>query len=292
MQTSSGGHHGQIKPDTPDDQRNRSFHLQLPPPTSSRRRYTVIGVFDSGVGGLSVLGEIRAALPRADLVYVADRARSPYGTRSLAEVAAISADVADWLLARGATCLVVACNTASAAALESLRDRYPAVPIVGMEPAVKPAALASRTRKVAVFATAATFQGRLFASVMDRFAEGVEVLTRACPEWVELVELGLVDGPKVEDAVERALDPVITRDADVIVLACTHFSFLRPVIERLSGLVVVDPAAAVAAQTATVAPHPEGDGNVILAASGDTDEFSRLAAALASVTQPVIPFRP
>lgn len=252
----------------------------------------MIGVLDSGVGGLSVLSEIRTALPRADLLYVADRARSPYGTKSLAEVEAISIDVAEWLLDRGATCLVVACNTASAAALESLRDRYPAVPIVGMEPAVKPAALASRTGKVAVFATAATFQGRLFASVVDRFAEGVEVFTRACPEWVELVESGLVDGPRVEAAVEGALDPVITRNADVIVLACTHFSFLRPLIERLSGIEVVDPAAAVAAQTARVAPHPEGGGELTLAASGDTDDFSRLAAALASMTEPVIPFNP
>lgn len=250
----------------------------------------MIGVFDSGVGGLSVLREIQAVQPQADLVYVADRARSPYGTKSLAEVEAISLDVAGWLLDRGATCLVVACNTASAAALDSLRDRYPDVPIVGMEPAVKPAALASRTRKVAVFATATTFQGRLFASVVDRFAEGIEVLTRACPEWVQLVESGQVDGPKVEAAVDRALDSMITRDADVIVLACTHFSFLRPVIERLSGLDVVDPAAAVAAQTARVAPHRRGKGTLTVAASGDTDEFSRLAAALASVTEPVIPF--
>jgi glutamate racemase len=121
----------------------------------------LIGVFDSGVGGLSVLRQIRKTLPRADLTYVADRARAPYGLRSLEEVEAIAIDVGGKLIERGATCLVVACNTASAAALETLRSRF-TVPIVGMEPAVKPAALASRTGKVAVVATAVTFQGRLF----------------------------------------------------------------------------------------------------------------------------------
>lgn len=255
-----------------------------------RRRYTLIGVFDSGVGGLSVLTEIRKRLPTADLVYVADRARSPYGTRSLDEVETISAAVADWLIDRGATCLVVACNTASAAALDTLRALLPDLPIVGMEPAVKPAVLASRTGTVAVFATAATFQGRLFASVVDRFAAGVEVLTRACPEWVELVERGQVEGAEVETSISTAVDPVVDKGADVVVLACTHFSFLGPAISQISGLEVVDPASAVAAQVARVAPDVDGTGELTLAASGDTTEFAGLASALASMTGPVIPF--
>ncbi|MGH3649932.1 MAG: glutamate racemase, partial [Acidimicrobiia bacterium] len=166
-------------------------------------------MFDSGVGGLSVLRGVRDLMPDADLLYVADRARAPYGTRSLTEVETISKEVADWLIDRGATCLVVACNTASAAALESLRATHPDIPIVGMEPAVKPAASLTRSRKVAVFATAATFQGRLFESVLTRFAEGVEVITRACPEWVQLVEEGIVTGSKAEDPVRRAVAPVI-----------------------------------------------------------------------------------
>lgn len=249
-------------------------------------------MFDSGVGGLSVLKEIRKRLPDADLLYVADRARSPYGTRSLDEVEAISAGVADWLIDRGATCLVVACNTASAAALDTLRALHPDLPIVGMEPAVKPAVLASKTGTVAVFATAATFQGRLFASVVDRFATGMNVLTRACPEWVELVERGQVEGPGVETAIGSAVDPVVAEGADVVVLACTHFSFLAPTISRISGLEVVDPAPAVAAQVARVAADVEGTGELILAASGDTTEFATLASALASMTGPVIPFSP
>lgn len=241
---------------------------------------------------MSVLTEIRKELPHADLVYVGDRGRAPYGVRPLAEVEAISQQVAAWLLDRGATCLVVACNTASAAALDSLRATHPAVPIVGMEPAVKPAASVTRSRKVAVLATAATFQGRLFESVVTRFADGVDVVARACPEWVELVEEGVVAGPRAEGLVAEAVGPLVAEGVDVIVLACTHFSFLKPVIERLTHIEVVDPAPAVAAQTARVAPDVVGEGRLTLASSGDTAVFSRLARALASIDQPVIPFHP
>lgn len=250
----------------------------------------MIGVFDSGVGGLSVLIEVRRELPRADLLYVGDRARAPYGSKTLAEVESMSREVAAWLVDRGATCLVVACNTASAAALDSLRAHYPSLPIVGMEPAVKPAALSTRSGKVAVLATAATFQGRLFDSVVTRFAEGVEVFPRACPEWVELVEAGVVDGPHAVETVREVVGPLTAEGVDVIVLACTHFSFLAPVVERVSSVAIVDPARAVAKQTARVAPDLSGDGQTTLASSGDTSEFARLAAAVASIDQPVIPF--
>lgn len=252
----------------------------------------MIGVFDSGVGGLSVLTEIRRQLPDADLIYVADRGRAPYGPLTLSEVEAISIDIASWLVERGATCLVVACNTASAAALDSLRARYPNLPVVGMEPAVKPAALATRSGKVAVLATAATFQGRLFESVVTRFGAGVEVLTRACPEWVQLVEEGVVDGERADSAVREVVEPIEDQGADTIVLACTHFSFLTPAIERVSSLGVLDPSAAVARQTARVAPGVTGSGELTLATSGDIAELAVLAGALASITSPVIPFTP
>lgn len=249
----------------------------------------MIGVFDSGVGGLSVLAQIRKALPHADLTYVADRARAPYGVRSLEEVEAISIDIGTKLVDRGATCLVVACNTASAAALETLRGRF-TVPIVGMEPAVKPAAMASRNGKVAVVATAATFQGRLFESVVSRFARDVEVMTAACPQWVELVESGVVSGALAEAAVADVLGPMVADGADVVVLACTHFSFLSGVITDLYPVHVIDPAPAVAAQTARVTPDVGGGGSLALCATGDHVEFGRLAAALASISEPVIPF--
>lgn len=252
----------------------------------------MIGVFDSGVGGLSVLTEIRKALPEANLLYVADRVRAPYGPRALAEVESISQEVAGWLREQGATCLVVACNTASAAALESLRSAHPDLPVVGMEPAVKPAAAMTRSRKVAVLATAATFQGRLYESVVSRFANGVEVVTRACPQWVEMVEAGVIEGDSAEAAVTDVVDPLVATGVDVIVLACTHFAFLKDLIASRSGLEVIDPAPAVAAQVARVAPGTQGQGALSLAASGDTGAFSRLARALASIDEPVIPFAP
>ncbi|HEX6219753.1 MAG TPA: glutamate racemase [Acidimicrobiia bacterium] len=252
----------------------------------------MIGVFDSGVGGLAVLREIRDLLPDADLIYVADRRRAPYGTRTLSEVSSIAHEVTEWLIDAGALCVVIACNTASAAALHSIRDAHPDLPIVGMEPAVKPAAQGTVTGTVAVYATEATFQGELFDSVVSRFAAGVEVLTRACPEWVELVERGVVNGPEAETAVNRAVDEAVDAGADQIVLACTHFSFLAPVIERVSGIEVIDPAPAVATQATRVAPGTDGAGTTTLAASGDIDEFSTLARRLAYFAQPVIRFAP
>lgn len=247
-------------------------------------------MFDSGVGGLGVLREIRSLMPGADLLYVADRARAPFGTRTLHEVASIAHEVTDRLVAAGADCVVVACNTASAAALHSIRAAHPGLPVVGMEPAVKPAAATTATGTVAVYATAATFQGELFESVVSRFADGVEVLTRACPEWVELVERSIIDGKEAEDAVRPVVEDAIDAGADRIVLACTHFSFLGPLVERLSGISVIDPAPAVAAQTARVSNESNGGGTTTLATSGDVDDFAAVSARLAHFGHSVIPF--
>lgn len=243
----------------------------------------MIGVFDSGVGGLSVLREIRTTLPYADLLYVADRDRAPYGPRGLEEVQLFSREITDWLIERGATTLVVACNTASAAALDELRLIHPGLPIVGMEPAVKPAVATTDSGVVAVFATAATFQGRLFESVVSRFTEAVEVIARACPEWVLQVESGVVSGPEVESLVADEVSSVIAEGADTLVLGCTHFSFLKPTIELVAGpdVTVIDPAPAIARQTARVTPTPVSTGSLTLAASGDLDRFIELAVSLA-----------
>jgi glutamate racemase len=249
----------------------------------------MIGVFDSGVGGLSVLREVRRLLPDSDLLYVADRARAPFGVRPLREVEEISHEISGWLIDQGCDCLVVACNTASAAALESIRAARPEIPIVGMEPAVKPAAADTSTGTVAVFATEATFQGRLFDSVVRRFAAGVEVLTRACPEWVELVEQGRTDGPDVESTVRRALQPALDGGADRIVLACTHFAFLAATIEEVGGIPVIDPGPAVAAQVTRVAPKHSGSGRTVLATSGDIEQFAGLAREVAGISASVIP---
>ena len=239
----------------------------------------MIGVFDSGVGGLSVLGEIRKLLPEADLVYVADRARAPYGPRSLSEVREISLDIAGWLVDRDATTLVVACNTASAAGLESIRREFSKISVVGMEPAVKPAASNSNTGIIGVFATAATFHGELFESVVSRHAARVRVLPVACPEWVEFVESGDVDSEAIEQSVVAAVRPVVDAGADTLVLGCTHFSFLKTMIRKSAGpgVTVIDPAPAVAGQTARIGATGDDQGSLTLAASGDLREFEHLA---------------
>jgi glutamate racemase len=252
----------------------------------------MIGVFDSGVGGLGVLNAIRKELPSADLTYLADQARAPYGVKSLATVSSMTAQASRWLLDRGATTITIACNTASAAAIHRLREIYPDVPFVGMEPALKPAALTTNSGVIGVLATAATFQGELFASLVERHGDGLTVLTRACPTWVELVEAGKVDGPDATVEVESCLAPLLESGADTLVLGCTHFAFLMPVIEGIAGpgVTVLDPAPAIARQVGRVAHETEGAGDTVLATSGDPSRFAELARGLAGieVAEPVL----
>lgn len=263
--------------------------------TATRTRsVALIGVFDSGLGGLSVLTEIRRAMPSVDLIYLADRARAPYGPRSLDEVRKISHEVAGWLLDRPVETIVIACNTASAAALDSLRAEFEHVSFVGMEPAVKPAAVSTNSGVIGVLATEATFQGRLFRSVVSRHAGATRVVERACPTWVDLVERGQVEGPLVETAVREGVIPLLDEGANPLVIGCTHFSFLKPVITRVTGgaIRLIDPGAAVAAQTARVSPHQDESGRLTLVASGNTEEFAELAWTVAGVktSQRVLPF--
>ena len=242
----------------------------------------MIGIFDSGVGGLTVYRHLRELIPQADVVYLADQKHAPYGERSLGEVAAIARACVGHLSTEGATSIVVACNTASAAALHRLRAEMPAYTFVGMEPALKPAAALTKSGVVGVLATQATFQGELFASLRERFAASVEVVDQPCPGWAQLVEAGQVDGPEVEEAVARHLKPVLARGADILVLGCTHYPFLRPVIERLAGpeVTIIDPAPAVAAQTLRVATNLGDAATTHLHTTGDPAAASRLVARL------------
>ena len=213
-----------------------------------------IGIFDSGVGGLSVWREVVRQLPHEDTIYLADQAHMPYGARQLAEVRELSETITRFLLDRGAKAVVVACNTASAAALHHLRRTFPEVPFVGMEPAVKPAVERTHNGVVAVIATQATFQGELFASLVERYADDVQVLTQACPGLAEAVEAGALDAPETEALLRQHLPPLIEAGVDQLVLGCTHYPFLRPAIERIVGanVAVIDPAPAVARQTGRV----------------------------------------
>lgn len=241
----------------------------------------MIGIFDSGIGGLGVLIHVRRLLPAADIVYVADHARAPYGTRSLKEVADISADISGRLIEKGAQTVVIACNTASAAALHSLRAEFPNTSFVGMETAVKPATMETRTGVIGVLATAATFQSELYESVVQRFGGDATIRTAACPDWVEMVESGIIDGPAVEHTVRAKIEPILEEGADTLVLGCTHFPFLLSSIEAVAGpnVTIVDPAPAVGRQVARLDPG-SGSGELSLMSTGDPGRFEELVRKL------------
>jgi glutamate racemase len=213
-----------------------------------------VGIFDSGVGGLSVVREIHRLLPWESLIFLADQAHVPYGPRPLGEVLSFSEAITRYLLSQGVKLVVVACNAASAAALHPLRVTFPEVPFVGMEPAVKPAAEYTHSGMVGVLATPATFQGALYASVLERFAQEVTVLQDICPGLVAQIEAGEINTPKTRRILEKALQPMLDQGIDTVVLGCTHYPFVIPVIKDIVGdeVRVIDPAPAVARQVERV----------------------------------------
>lgn len=210
-----------------------------------------IGIFDSGVGGLSVLRAIRAQLPFERLVYVADQAHIPYGPRDINQIRAFAFRITDFLLEEGAKLIVVACNTASAAALHELREAYSEVQFVGMEPALKPAVEITKSRKVGVLATPTTFNGELYTTLVDRFAHNIEIFKYTCPGLVEQIEQGELDNPTTFAILEAGLKPMLAAGVDTIVLGCTHYPFVIPQIQSITGRDVqtIDPAPAIARQT-------------------------------------------
>ncbi len=255
-----------------------------------------IGVFDSGVGGLSVWREIVHQLPHERTIYVADQAHVPYGCRPLGEVREFAEEITRFLLDRGAGIIVLASNTTSAAALHHLRKVFPDVPFVGMEPALKPAIERTRTGAVGVIATPVTFQGELFTNLVKRYTEDVCLLSQACPGLVEAVEAGDLDCNETEAMLARYLSPMIEADVDQLVLGCTHYPFLRPVIERVMGpgTALIDPAPSVARQVAhvlsqqekrthsSVDPQPSAyqNGRHVFYTSSDVPAFTHLIEEL------------
>ena len=211
-----------------------------------------IGVFDSGVGGLSVLRALREQMPHESMIYFGDQAHVPYGPRSMEEIQKFSAGITRFLLEQNSKLIIVACNTASAAALKYLRGQFPAVPFVGMEPAVKPAAEITKTGRVGVLATPATFQGALYASVVERFGAGVEFFQHTCPGLVSQIEKGDLESSATRAILEDALLPMLEKNIDTVVLGCTHYPFVIPLIRRIVGgaerVRVIDPAPSVARQ--------------------------------------------
>lgn len=208
-----------------------------------------IGIYDSGLGGLTVWREVRRALPGESLAYLGDGANCPYGSRPREEVQALADAAVARLVELDCKMVVVACNTATAAAIGFLREKYAGMPNVGMEPAVKPACLATRSGVVGVLATERSLDGELFRRTAARYGDGVDLVTAPGRGFVELVENDLEATPEAEATVRAAVAEMLEHGADQIVLGCTHYPFLLPVLERVvagRGVTVVDPSPAVA----------------------------------------------
>lgn len=260
-----------------------------------RNPHQPIGFFDSGVGGLSVLRALRKQFAGESVIYFADQGHVPYGPRPLEEVRSFSKEITRFLLSLGAKIIVVACNTASAAALHTLRQTFSSVSFVGMEPAVKPAAESTQTGKVGVLATPATFQGALYASVVERFAGHVALLQNTCPGLVQQIEAGELDTPATRAILEAALNPMLVQGIDTVVLGCTHYPFVIPLIQGIVGpkVRVIDPAPAVARQTgrllssAGLLESGARTGRLQFYTSGDRKAFRNLLPRLLGEDGPV-----
>ncbi len=252
-----------------------------------------VGIFDSGVGGLSVLRAVREFMPEQDILYLADQAHVPYGPRPLIQVREFAEGITRFLLDRGAGLIVVACNAASAASLHYLRNTFPDVPFVGMEPAVKPAAEQTRSGVVGVLATPATFQGALYASVLERFARDVTVLQDTCPGLVAEVESGNLEGDAVREILTNALSPMLQAGIDTVVLGCTHYPFVIPLIQEIAGpgVRVIDPAPAIARQTRRLLSQNgwglNGTGSIQCFTTGPVESMKLLVKQLLGDDLPV-----
>lgn len=242
-----------------------------------------IGVFDSGVGGLSVLREIRRELPGEDLLYVADSGHAPYGDKPGQLIEARSVAIIEFLISRRAKAIVVACNTATGAAIETLRARFP-LPIVAMEPAVKPAAASTKSGVIGVLATGSTLASENFGRLFTRFGADVDILIQPCPGLVEQVESGDLSGDKTRALLEQYVLPLLERQADTIVLGCTHYPFLAPLIREIApSVAIIDPSAAIARE---LRRRLADTGLLSLEARAGTERFWSSAAP--DKAQPVI----
>ncbi len=239
----------------------------------------MIGVFDSGLGGLSVLAAIARELPRADLVYLADTAHVPYGDKPPDFIAARVLAIGRHLADSGCNLLVVACNTATTAAIQTLRDALPHIPVVGVEPGVKPAAQSSRSRRIAVLATEATAQSHRLAQLIEHHAAGVRVEVVPCPGWATHVETLQPDTPAFRTEVAAKVAPLLESGVDRVVLGCTHYAFLTPIIQPLLAerAEIVDVAAAIARQVVRIGGQRDGHAGLWLQATARPE---RLATAL------------
>lgn len=241
-----------------------------------------IGVFDSGVGGLSVLRHLRAQLPAEQFIYLADQGHVPYGSRSAQEIIQFSQGITEFFLQLNTKTIVVACNTASAAALSLLRQQFD-LPFVGMEPAVKPAAQQTKSGKVGILATGGTFASDRYARLTAKYARGVSVWEDPCVGLVPEIEAGRLDSPAVHRILQQALAPMLAAGVDTVVMGCTHYPFVLPLVEEIVGtaVTIIDPAPAVARQTGVVLSQhklladPSQTGDVRFITTGEVEPYAR-----------------
>lgn len=258
-----------------------------------------VGVFDSGIGGLSILRMLRRLLPHEDFLYFADQAHVPYGRRSMEQIRALSEGITRFLLARRAKLIVLACNTASAAALYYLRETFPEIPFVGMEPAVKPASERTTTGRIGVLATSATFQGELYASLLERFAEGKVVLQQTPHGLVERIERGDLHSAETRAVLKQSLDPLLENGVDAVVLACTHYHFVGDLISELIGpqVMLIDPSEGVARWTGRLLQQHglesprDRQGSITFLSTGDVTYLAGMAQRLIGETGRMVPVR-
>ena len=250
----------------------------------------MIGIFDSGVGGLSVFREIRKLLPEESYVYYSDNAHCPYGEKSKEYITDRARVITEFLISKGADIIVVACNTATAAAISTLRNEFD-IPFIGMEPAVKPAAAKTKSGIVGVLATAGTLKAEKYLTTRGKYAEEVRFVEHVGEGFVELVERGELKGEEAEAIVRRSLLPLLEAGADTIVLGCTHYPFLAETIAKVASefcqereISIIDPAPAVAKHLMEIMEERRlirNDGfSVELNSSGNEDNLTRLYESL------------
>ncbi len=235
----------------------------------------IVGVFDSGIGGITVLSELVQFLPEYSFIYFADTENCPYGSKSQTEIIHLSHKIVEFLIQKGAEVVVVACNTATASAIDYLRENF-RIPFVGMEPAIKPAALATKTKSVGVLATAGTFNGRLYKETSKKYAGNIKVNYQIGEGLVELVEQQQSRSPKAKKLLEKYIKPMLDDDIDHLVLGCTHYPFFIPLLKNIlpKSVAIINPAPAVAKQARrivqkTICPNEHLESSIDFFSSGD-----------------------
>jgi glutamate racemase len=258
-----------------------------------------IGIFDSGVGGLSVMKEIQVLLPHENLIYLADSGNVPYGDKTPQFIVNRCLKISEFLISQGCKCIVIACNTASAGGIKAVRMKWTDVPVIGMEPAVKPAVAATKTGVVGVLATVGTLKSAQFAGLLEKFAGASKVITQPAPGLVECVEEGDLESEKTLALVESFVNPLLEKNADVIVLGCTHYPFLKKIIAKIAGssVSIIDTGGAVARQVQRrlqmmqIETQSKQNGNLKFFTSGDLKKTERALNLLWSPGTEVAFFR-